>query len=67
VGGQPQLEVLDPIVGAIPVAMMDHFVGEKGATQVPRHDKSVLSNRGRASDQISKLWRDRDVQVTMAL
>ena len=62
-GRRPQLEVLDSIVGAIPVAMMDDFVREQGATQMQRHHQPMLTHLGRPTNHLAQLLGDSDDPV----
>ncbi len=66
VGRRPQFEILDPVVDAIPIAMMHHFVVPEWTTQVYRHHEPVLGDLGLSPDQMAELARNRNLAVAMA-
>jgi hypothetical protein len=65
VGGRPQLQVLDPVVGAIPVAMVDHLVCPEGTTEMLSHHQPMFPDLGHASNQGTEFARDRNLPVTV--
>lgn len=45
VGTEPQLQILDAVVGPMSVEVMDDFIPSEGASEVLGHDVPVLKNR----------------------
>lgn len=64
-GGSPKLQILDPVVGALAVAVMNHLVRTKRATDVPCHHQSMFTNIGRSPDQVAEFSRDPNYPVSM--
>jgi hypothetical protein len=44
VGGRPELEVLQAVVGAVAVDVMDHLVGFQWSPEVAGHDEAMLGH-----------------------
>jgi hypothetical protein len=63
----PQLEVLDPVVHPITVAVMNHLVGPKCAPEMLSHDESMLSDPPDSTHQPSLSTGNRDHPVPVVL
>jgi len=66
VGGRPQLQILDPVVGSISVAMVDHLVSPEGTTQMLSQHQPMFPDLGHAPYQWTEFPRDWYLPVTVA-
>lgn len=63
---RPQLQILDPVVGADPVSMVHDFIGQQRAPQVLSHDEPMLTDGRLSIRQVTQLRRHRDLPVPVA-
>src|SRR5687768_12225695 len=63
--GGPQLQVLEPIVGADTVDVMDDLARTEGSSEVSRHHQPVLADLRLAAGEVAKFGRHHHAPVAV--